>query len=118
MEDRGDLECGHSKFDVKELYKYDFMYLQELVDQDDFPVFQPGICSVACKEKMKFIVNHTFSTFLKLLNNYFDDSKMVFDRSLDYGLPPWSYYRCLNSNSIQNSDIPYINLMNVGFLVA
>ncbi|EGC30084.1 hypothetical protein DICPUDRAFT_13692, partial [Dictyostelium purpureum] len=78
MKDRSDLECLHSKFDVKELYKYDFMYLQELVDQDSFPVFQPGICSEVCKEKMKFIVNHTFSKVLKLMNNYFDDSKMVF----------------------------------------
>ncbi|KAM9986614.1 hypothetical protein ACTFIY_011026 [Dictyostelium cf. discoideum] len=63
--------CQHDKFSLSKLEKSeDFtLYLDELLDQDEFPKIKPGYCTEECKEKMKEIYRITFERYIETINN-------------------------------------------------
>ncbi|KAM9983555.1 hypothetical protein ACTFIY_000264 [Dictyostelium cf. discoideum] len=65
MKERNSLKCQHLGFSIKEAEEYNFTYLWQLTDADQFPMFQPA-----------------------QLRDYFEDCKMIFShktRSLSLG---------------------------------
>ncbi|KAM9988615.1 hypothetical protein ACTFIZ_003764 [Dictyostelium cf. discoideum] len=80
MKERNSLKCPHLGFSIKEAEEYNFTYLWELTDADQFPMFQPGICTVECKEKMIKIIDITLYKYYKFSRDYFEDCKMIFSR--------------------------------------
>ncbi|KAN0000723.1 hypothetical protein ACTFIZ_001177 [Dictyostelium cf. discoideum] len=78
MKERNSFKCPHLEFSIKEAEDYNFKYLGQLTDFDQFPMFKPGICTVECKEKMIKIIDITFYNYYKLSRDYFEDCKMIF----------------------------------------
>ncbi|KAM9984065.1 hypothetical protein ACTFIY_000816 [Dictyostelium cf. discoideum] len=75
--------CQHDKFSLEKLEKSeDFtLYLDELLDQDEFPKIKPGYCTEECKEKMKEIYRITFERYIETINKYYSDSR-IFENNL------------------------------------
>ncbi|KAN0003464.1 hypothetical protein ACTFIZ_009627 [Dictyostelium cf. discoideum] len=75
--------CQHDEFSLRNLKKSeDFtLYLDELLDQDEFPKIKPGYCTEECKEKMKEIYRITFERYIETINKYYSDSR-IFEYNL------------------------------------
>ncbi|KAN0003734.1 hypothetical protein ACTFIZ_009904 [Dictyostelium cf. discoideum] len=99
MKERNSLKCPHLGFSIKEAEEYNFTYLWELTDADQFPMFQPGICTVeyisinrlsrfANEVLFLIFLGVSFATLIKQVKDYFEDCKMIFShetRSLSLG---------------------------------
>ncbi|KAM9978415.1 hypothetical protein ACTFIY_012165 [Dictyostelium cf. discoideum] len=92
--------CQHDEFSLRKLKKSEefTLYLDELLDQDEFPKIQPGYCTEECKEKMKEIYRITFERYIETLNKYYNDSR-IFEYNLGKnprGCDIWMYREFFN----------------------
>ncbi|KAM9974895.1 hypothetical protein ACTFIW_008365 [Dictyostelium discoideum] len=106
--------CRHSYFYSKLLQYGNLEFIDELIYQYNLPLFQAGICTNQCKERMKKIIKVSFDTFLKVYLDYWDDAKVIEGKENLRPVHVLNYYSYLSKNETDDLEIPKV--MNVGVL--
>ncbi|EAL60364.1 hypothetical protein DDB_G0294240 [Dictyostelium discoideum AX4] len=76
MEERTTNKCPHSNLSIEEAEEKKSKYMWLLTDPDEFPKFEPCVCTADCKEKI--VKKNRFKERTELLTNLqYIDGKVV-----------------------------------------
>ncbi|KAM9974893.1 hypothetical protein ACTFIW_008363 [Dictyostelium discoideum] len=98
--------CTHYYLYSKLLQYGNLVYIDEILRQHNLPLFQAGICTNQCKERMKKIIKVSMDTYLKAYLDYWDDAKVIEGKEKVYPRNVLNYYFYLSKNATFDLNTP------------
>ncbi|EEU04055.1 hypothetical protein DDB_G0295813 [Dictyostelium discoideum AX4] len=112
MEERATNKCPHSNLSIEEAEENKSKYMWLLTDPDEFPEFEPCVCTTDCKVKMVKIIDIILYNHYKFSRGYFEDCKMVFGHGVK-GLSLYEYTNFIKKNRFKERTELLTNLQYI-----